>query len=127
MKIRLYYKETDKPIFDRWMQHHGLIGVIPDSALPSIGYVAPDKAMIFVYQTDSDIVALEWLVTNPSLSRKNRVKVAKELIDITLANIKNDFKTAKRIIFVTKHPFLKKELEKVGFVDLQETSFYKVI
>ena len=53
-----------------WLQHWNE-SMTPE-ALPKTGFIIPDKAVGFLYRTDSSMALIENLVARPGLSREER-------------------------------------------------------
>lgn len=61
----------DKDTLDLWWNAHAM-PPIPGAALPEVGFIVPDVAAGFLYQTDSSVAMIENYITNPNSSYEVR-------------------------------------------------------
>lgn len=82
-------------------------------ALPKIGYVVPDKAVGFLYQTDSSVCMIENIVAKPGLSREERSEAVDAVLNACLAEAKQ--RGFKLVIGYTQLEVMVKRTERLGF------------
>lgn len=84
MRRREYKAEDDyKDLSEWWVAHKW--PVVPQEMLPKMGMVVEDEGGVkccagFMYQTDSRLTWIEWVVSNPEVSLRKRVKAVDMLV-----------------------------------------------
>jgi hypothetical protein len=79
MEVERYDPERHYPLFQQWYAPHVGVVMSPDF-LPKVGFVVPDIAMGFLYQTDSKVCHIEGLVANPLVSRDLRTSAVDAVV-----------------------------------------------
>jgi hypothetical protein len=78
------FADEDHGMICNWWVGHGW-PVLPLSSLPTNGIIVEKNGVPlvcgFVYQTDSDLALIEWIVSDPKSSPVDRVRALDELID----------------------------------------------
>lgn len=86
------YSSTDYPTLVSWWNHYKWPGV-PEDFLPTEGYIAcnEDKpvAAVFTYKTNSKVVLMEWLVSDPASDKEVRDKLISDLIEFVALTVQN--------------------------------------
>ncbi|MFP2931145.1 hypothetical protein ACLESO_39315 [Pyxidicoccus sp. 3LG] len=82
-------------------------------ALPKIGYIVPDKAVGFLYQTDSSVCMMENIVAKPGLSREERSEAVDAVFNALLADAKR--LGFKLVVGYTQLEAMVKRTERFGF------------
>lgn len=119
MKIRYYQQDLDyKTLCDWWSAWPNWTPIHAD-CLPSTGLVvcdSTDEALCagFIYQTDSSIAWLEWLISDPKLPKPFRASA----LDFLLNELKLEAKRLgfKQIFTSTDREGLKSRLVGHGFL-----------
>jgi len=73
------YEPKDYPMIKKWWEAWGLPAVF-DFLLPPVGLIANDRACVFIYQTDSPIVWVEWLVSDKEVPFELRNEAIDEVL-----------------------------------------------
>lgn len=94
MITRLYNNKTDYATLTAWWTAHDWL-VVPEHALPPLGLVVESTAgspiaAVFLYQTDSSICWVEWLVADPNTDKHLR-DVAINIVLNDIADIARDY------------------------------------
>lgn len=117
MNIR-EYKSEDYVMLTKWWQAWDWQQV-PEKCLPSLGLIVTDLSdepicACFLYQTDSSICWIEWIVSNPEVPKGLR----REALDLLLKELKLKAKRLgfKQIFTSTDRESLKVRLVDQGFL-----------
>lgn len=100
----------DEAIVHEWWEKRGW-PKMPFSTLPPTGYIYENKAALWVYITNSPIILVEWLVTNPEA--EGRGEALEELISQVCAFY--EALGAKQAWTMSNVPQLKKRLLNTGY------------
>lgn len=111
MNIRPYEIHDYMTLFDWWTAHKWTAPAI--DMLPRVGLVVDDICAGFLYQTDSKIAWLEFIVSNPKSDKYKR----EEALDLLISSCINQAKDMgfKAIFTSVKHPKLKERYVQHGF------------
>lgn len=110
--VRLF-KESDYETVVSWWQSRSW-PVLPREFLPATGYVVEGICAGFLYQTDSKIAWLEFIISNPATSPDDRAKALDSLIQHAVEDAK--LKGFKIVFTSTNHDKLIKRYEDNGFI-----------
>lgn len=121
MDIRPYTDKDYETLAFWWTVHKW--PAVPKEALPSTGLVVsgPDGPICagFIYQTDSTIAWLEWVVAKPLCDRILRSNALDQLIPALLAEA---HKLGKLQVFSSvHHPALLKRYKKFGAIEAENS------
>ncbi len=126
MNIKLFEKEKDYQTICSWWEKHNW-PKIPLVMLPQTGYIIDNVCAGFLYQTDSNIAWLEFIISNPDITKENRSKALDILIDKLS-------ETARGLGFTTiftssNHPSLINKYENNGFTkaDFNMTNLMRIL
>lgn len=113
MNIRKVDIQKDYEMLAKWWLHHGW-GDVPAIILPKEGFIVNEICAGFIYQTDSKIAWIEYIVSDPASEKEYRAQSLDILID-------NLIKRAKELGFLVafatlEHPALIERYKKHGFV-----------
>jgi hypothetical protein len=112
MEVRQYKPSDYISVASWWVMHDW--PVIDADHLPKHGFIVDDKAVGFLYMTDSKIAWLEFIVANPNVSKEDRSEaldlVINKLIDLAK---ELEFKT---VFSSVTHPRLIERYKRHGFV-----------
>ena len=104
--------EKDWEEISHWYRGHGWDQMDP-LILPELGFVVPGYACAWLYQSDSLICWLEWLVTNPKADKKKNFQALEKIYDEAILRSKElGFTT---IFSSFNHKSLIRLAEKKGF------------
>ena len=93
MKAMVEYEDDHYPMLMDWWEKRGM-GMTPEERLPEIGYIVPEVAAGFLYQTDSDIALIEGLISNPETDGFTRHGALDAIVDALAEKAKElGFKT----------------------------------
>lgn len=112
MKSRLV-TELDYPMLYRWWLEHKFPPP-PLEALPKVGVIVEDCAAGFIYQTDSCIAWLEWIVVDPTCDKIKRRQALDGLVK-ELSQLAKE-KGYKTLFSSSVHPGLIERLKQAGFM-----------
>lgn len=117
IKHELFRPEKHYNLVTEWWQRQNF-AVVPLSHLPQVGIVVfvneKPTAAGWLYQTDSSICWLEWIVANPEIRGEERKAALSYLInEVKRAASQMDFKT---IFMSVQNASLMSRLESHGFV-----------
>lgn len=117
MTYRPFNYEKDHPVVAKWWEKHGW-PVIPGFMLPPVGIVATTDhgepmAAGWLYQSDSPISWMEWIVGDPDVGAQERG----EALDVLIEALKNKAdEVLKPLMFTSvRHEGLIERLKKHGF------------
>lgn len=125
MIIRPFIK-SDHITVCRWWKAHNFTALTL-ATLPTTGFIIDGVCAGFLYSTDSDFCLLEWVISNPEISKEERAKGLDLLIDTLLETAKEK---GFRLVFSTlEHPKLIQRYEDHGFqiTDKNMTNLIKVL
>jgi len=80
MQIMKFDKDKHYDTICSWWEKHQW-PKIPLTMLPQTGYIVDDLCAGFLYQTDSNIAWLEFIISNPESTKDDRSKALDILID----------------------------------------------
>lgn len=107
--------EKDFKSYMSWFKGHGWVNPPVKELLSDVGLMAVDGygerlAAVFIYYTNSKIVLMEWLVTNPKIPAVKAIKALDTLVNhIKVFMIKN--KNLRFLMGVTDHPKLRRHYQ----------------
>lgn len=91
-EVRLY-KPEDFPAVSSWAKAWEIN--VSEDLLPHTGFIVPDVAAFFIYETDSKVCYFENLICNPSASREQRESAFSGLTQAVIQEAKSrGFKVA---------------------------------
>lgn len=129
MHVRRYDPDADYPLFVHWMKGYGL-EPLPAVALPKIGFVVVnggvDVAMAFLYQTDSALCHIEWVVRDP----KAPVAIARGAVEFCVNSLCSFAASlGYRLAFMsTRHKALINKLtSRAGFEIMEDSSMTNLL
>src|SRR5262249_7948099 len=80
MDVERYVPEHHYESFRQW--HAGRVqNAVDPASLPQVGFVVPDLAMGFLYQTDSKLCLIEALVANPAAPKEQRSRALDRVLE----------------------------------------------
>jgi len=116
--IREYNDNDYITLCEWWVEHKW--GVIPMNCLPKVGFVVNNICAGFLYQTDSKIAWLEWIISNPQSNKEERDVALDLLINQLLITAKE---LGFKLVFTSvKHPKLKERYLEHGFLITENNS-----
>lgn len=92
-----------------WFMKRGM-KPIPRSSLPKFGKIVPSLAAVFLYQTDSDVCAIENAITNPESDKKIRRQALGVAIKDCISHAKDI--GFKNMMFVSDIPVVVEDFAK---------------
>lgn len=106
------FEHSDYPLLVEWWKSHKWPSV-PQECLPQIGFIVNDLCAGFLYQTDSSICIMEWIIAD----KKSDLVKRRESLDILIATLSNEAKNLgfKHIFTSTPHTSLISRYKKLGF------------
>jgi len=119
--VKDFEPQRDYATVATWWEKHGW-GVLPEDMLPDAGYVVEmevdgkmEAAVAgWLYETDSKICLLEWVVGDPDLPSKTRRRAVNILVEKLVDKAKD---LGYKVIFtICKHPRLMKTYSEHGFI-----------
>lgn len=112
MEARRFNPETDYQDLCRWWDAYK-IPHTPKESLPKVGVIVPGICADFIYQTDSDIIFLEGLISNPKVNREDKEKA----FDLAMERIVAECKGLgyKHIVTLTEFPRVVEIARRLGF------------
>lgn len=116
LRIRPFDFAVDYGSYHYWFQKHGwnsspVREILSDTGLMVVDGYGERKAACFVYYTNSKVVLMEWMVTNPALAPREAIKCIDMLVNhIKLAMIKS--RKLRFLMGVTDHPKLRRHYQK---------------
>jgi len=123
--ITLFTKD-DYPKLIEWWKMHNWTPPAYDM-LPKIGFIIDGYCAGFLYQTDSKVALLEFIIANPNSDKEKRSGCLDELINVLLSTAQEMGYT--RVFSSIQHPKLIERYNKHGFLqtDTNMTNFIKVL
>lgn len=122
--VRKFIPVLDYPTICSWWIVHEF-PVVPFSYLPKNGFIVPNKAACFVYNADSKIAMMEWLVSNPDLDFDERNQVVNELLGAMLKWCQEH--GYSHVFTTTNKDRLRERLEAIGFKKTDENVTHYLI
>lgn len=107
------FEESDYPLLCSWWFEHGW-NPIPLELLPKMGYIVDDICAGFIYLNDSKFCHLEWIISDPRSSKKERDETLNVLID-HLCSVAKDLGYTT-VFSATKHESLVNRYKNKGFI-----------
>ena len=111
MSIRRY-KDEDYYLLECWCKDRGAVPP-PKQCLSTLGFVSDERAIGFLYITDSNIAFIEYVISDPltvpSMRRQSVKKLCGNLIDTAF------LLGYTHVFALTEHPQIKKLCEEFGF------------
>jgi hypothetical protein len=107
-----------------WWEGHGW-QAIPLDALPARGLIVPELAAGFLYQTDSNIGIMEWIVSNPQATPRKAYEAIQDIVS-GLHMMAKDM-GCKSILTFARHRGLIRLYEKSGFVKTDENMTHMIM
>lgn len=95
MNVSKFTEEHYAEVCNWWKAHSWPL--MPLSLLPKTGYIVRDVAAGFLYNTDSGIAWIEWIVSNPESDKAIR----NEALDLILGNLIDDAKKMNKTFIFT--------------------------
>lgn len=120
MNIRWFNKETDYSKVLGWSKERGL-DYPPLDFLSDTGFIVEDACSAFLYRTNSNVLFLEALISNPNISKESRSKS----LDILFGEIVNYSKVNnfKYIYCNLESKILEEKLKKFNFFVTEKSVF----
>lgn len=116
MKVVLFNKEQHYEMIQEWWKAQAW-PVIPVSSLSTVGFVVESEGKCllagWVYETNSDIALLEFMVANPEVKGDERNKAFDMLFKVSEEYC--HFKKYKHIFSSVNNPSLIKRMEEKNF------------
>lgn len=117
MEARVFDLNYDYPVVANWWSNWKF-PIMPPEMLPPTGIIVEDEGGAiccgWLYKFDAKISMIEWVVSNPESTKKQRAEALDTLIGALVKEAKvSDYKV---IISCTKIDALVKRFEKAGFV-----------
>lgn len=77
MNVRLFDKsdERDWSMLQEWCEGHSF-PLMPREAYPCIGFIVDDLACAWLYQSDTPLGWLEWMIINPKRRRAGMIALS---------------------------------------------------
>jgi hypothetical protein len=112
MKVERYDPERHRQWLRAWLDWHDERPVAPE-LLPPTGFVVPELAMGFLYETDAKVALIEVLISNPLASREARGQA----LDVVVETIIEEARTRgfARLLGYTALPAVVSRAERHGF------------
>jgi len=102
--VRFFDKEKDYNTIAKWWIEHDQVPC-PKDLLPNLGFIVDDLVVGFIYQTDSEIVFFESIVSKKDSDKEDRKEALNAIIDMSCKVSKE--MGYSRLIFHTAYPSLK--------------------
>lgn len=112
LKIRNFKGAVDLKHYRSWFTAHGWASYPVDELLSDTGLMVVDEcgtrvAACFVYYTNSKIVLMEWLATNPDQHSRVRIQAVDKIVDYLKALIESQ-KGLRFLMGATDHEGLRR-------------------
>lgn len=107
------FEASDYSDVASWWKAHNW-PVLPIEALPKLGFIVPGVCAGWLYETDSTLCWLEWVVSNPLTSKEERSVALDEVISSLLSRAKE--LGFKQVFTTVVHPKLVDRYKNHGFV-----------
>jgi hypothetical protein len=110
--LRVFDVENDYPMLTEWWKGWNWPPV-PLECLPKLGLIVGDCAAGFLYESDSNIAWLEWIISDPTAEKIMRSRAVDAVIGALWVQARA--RGFKKLFTSTNSPSLEKRLESRGF------------